>query len=131
MKYLIPYLLVLFIGLSSCQLPTADNKKELICGNDSKTWVLDHTTKNGIIKNNRRPEQEPIEVVFNSNGDMDLGVPSLSEWKIRENCDTIWFTINGIAKTNYADKILKLTKDTFIIQLITDKQDTIVDYLYH
>ena len=115
--------------LSSCQPIKTDNRKELICGNYSKTWILDHTTINGILENNRRPSTGPIEIVFNSKGDMDMGAPMLSEWRIRENCDTIWFTINGITKTNYADKILKLNKDTFIFQLITDEQDTIVDYL--
>ena len=131
MKSIIPYLLVFTTILSSCQPLKTDNRKELICGNDSKTWILNHTTKNGVLENNKRPDEDPIEIIFNSNGDMDMGATMLSHWKIRENCDSIWFTINTITKTNYADKILKLNKDTFIIQLITDKDDTIIDYLYH
>ena len=131
MRYFIPYLLILLTGLASCQLPKIDNRKELICGSKSKTWILNHTAKNGVLVNNRRPDAGPIEVVFNSKGEMDMGASTLSNWRIRENCDTIWFTINGITKIDYADKIIKLTKDTFIIQLITDNQDTIVDYLVH
>ena len=131
MRYFIPFLLILLIGSASCQLLKTDNRKGLICGTTSKTWILDHTTKNGVLVNNRRPDEALIKLVFNSKGEMDMGASSDSYWRIRENCDTIWFTINGITKINYADKIIKLTKDTFIIQLITDEQDTIVDYLYH
>ena len=131
MRHIILHILLIIIGLSSCQLQKLDKKKELICNNKSKTWILDKTTINGVLKNNRRLDAGPIEIVFNTNGDMDMGTPMHSHWKIRENCDSIWFTINTITKTNYADKILKLNKDTFIIQLITDKDDTIVDYLYH
>jgi len=75
-------------------------RKKLICGNDSKTWILDHTTKNGILENNRRADADPIKLVFNTNGDIDTGAPMLSHWKIRKNCDSIWFTINTITRTN-------------------------------
>ena len=130
LKHIIPYIIILVALLASCQ-PIKDSKKELICGNDSKTWILDHTTKNGILENNKRPDEGQIRVVFSSNGEMDMGAPTPSQWKIRKNSDTIWFTINSLTTINYDDKILKLNKDTFIIQLITDEQDTIVDYLYH